>query len=128
MKQNCDDFGWLLKSRDYGMTHSTGKSLMYYIIDFLSSQNYQLPVFPRMPCYSYFSCLADSNIQTNFQLEKHIVFHQMIDLPIYRFHKMKPNELTTVALRKQSRAGSALHHNPNHIVFQNIYQDIVAKI
>ena len=21
---NCDDFDWLLKSRDHGMTHSTG--------------------------------------------------------------------------------------------------------
>ena len=29
------------------------------------------------------------NIQTHFQLEEHIVFRLMIDLPIYRFHKMK---------------------------------------
>ena len=29
------------------------------------------------------------NIQTHFQLEEHIVFRRMIDLPIYRFHKMK---------------------------------------
>ena len=25
------------------------------------------------------SCLADENIQTRFQLEKHIVFHHLID-------------------------------------------------
>ena len=88
--------------------------------------------FPRMSRYSCFSFLVNVNIQTHFQLEKHIVFHQMIDLPIYRFHKMKPNKtpmnhrcpteakLPTHCGSEQSltrhsvttsRACSALHHN-----------------
>ena len=35
--------------------------------------------FPRMSRYRDFSCLVDVNIQTHFQLEKHIVFYQMIN-------------------------------------------------
>ena len=43
VKQNCDAFDWSRKSRDYGMTHSTGKSLVYDIIDFRFSENVTLP-------------------------------------------------------------------------------------
>ena len=52
------------------MTHSTGKSLC--ITSSISD-------FPKMSRYCDFPVPNDANIQTHFQLEKHIVFHQMIN-------------------------------------------------
>ena len=61
--------------------------------------------------YCDFPVLNNANIQTHFQLEKHIVFQNIYQDIVAN----NANIQTHFQLEK-------------HIVFQNIYQDIVAKI